>query len=159
MMNDPNFTEVMAYISSSFSPLVNINRRVVNLESPQTRHGLFSFDDVGNVDYTGIEPKYTLNQSEFIWDSDLSKSNRFPHFPARQPASSRRQEGKEEEIKKYDETQIINRRPYKVRKRKFILLETVTIQFLNQKIPLERITKIIVLKLIEYFYGILFSRN
>ena len=71
MMNDPNFTEVMAYISSSFSPLVNINRRVVNLESPQTRHGLFSFDDVGNVDYTGIEPKYTLNQSEFIWDSDL----------------------------------------------------------------------------------------
>ena len=74
-MNDPNFTEVMAYISSSFSPLVNINRRVVNLESPQTRHGLFSFDDVGNVDYTGIEPKYTLNQSEFIWDSDLSKCN------------------------------------------------------------------------------------
>ena len=103
MMNDPNFTEVMAYISSSFSPLVNINRRVVHLESPQTRQGLFSFDDVGNVDYTGIEPKYTLNQSEFIWDSDLSKSNRFPHFPARQPALSRRQEGKEEKMKKYAE--------------------------------------------------------
>ena len=90
-MNDPHFTKAITFLSSYLSPLANINRRVVQLNSGENFlvQDLFPYDDIGNIDFTGMEPKNNKKKSESIWDLDFSKQSRFPHFPV----SSRRQEG------------------------------------------------------------------
>ena len=91
MFDDANIIRAMNHISTRLSPLIRTNRRVLNLKPKYPSENLNTYDDIGNIDYTGMESKH----EEYLNDVNLDhlaflKQNRFPNFP---PVGNRRQEG------------------------------------------------------------------
>ena len=84
----------MSFLFSSVPRVGNSNRRIVQSGSTEDllNQDLFSYDDIGNIDYTGVEQKQNRNQSKSIREAKFSIQNRFPHFPHKPSVSRRRNE-------------------------------------------------------------------
>ena len=90
MLDDVNIIKGMNYISVRLSPLIPTNRRVLNMKTSPNQ----DLDDIGNIDYTGIETKHEEYSNKIGWDHHaLPKHNRFPHFPPILQGGNRRHQG------------------------------------------------------------------
>ena len=90
MLDDVNIIKAMNYVSVRLSPLIPTNRRVLNMKTLPNQ----DLDDIGNIDYTGIETKHKEYSNKIGWDHHaLPKHNRFPHFPPILQGGNRRHQG------------------------------------------------------------------